>query len=435
MLQKVKSHKHYDKAIHWGKLVSITGSVQIIIQVVGFVSGVMIIRLLPVQEYALYTIANTMLGTMTLLADGGISTSVMAEGGKVWQDKKKLGIVLKTGLELRKKFAIGSLLISLPILFYLLLHNGASLLTSILITTSLIPAFFAALSDTLLEIVPKLHQDILPLQKNQLSVGIGRLILTGLTIFIFPWTFVAILASGIPRIYGNIKLRKISESFVDKEQTSDPIVQKVILKVVKRNMPGAIYYCISGQISIWLISLFGNTTSIAQIGAIGRIAIMLGIVNTLFSTLVVPRFSRIQNQPEKLINIYTKLLLLISTLSILIILASYLFSNQILWILGENYLKLNYELVLLIISSSINLIMALSLNLTLNRGWVLNPIISISLQIIPTIIGCIVFNISTLTGVLYMNILVSITQMIVYILYGYYKLFNLKKAEFESTKV
>ncbi|HSD06045.1 polysaccharide biosynthesis protein [Flavobacterium sp.] len=435
MLQRVKAHRHYEKAIYWGKLVSITGSAQIIIQVVGFVSGVLIIRLLPVQEYALYTLANTMLGTMNLLADGGISTSVMAQGGRVWQDKEKLGAVLATGLHLRRKFAVGSLLVATPILIYLLVEHGASWLMTILIVASLIPAFLAALSDSLLEIVPKLHQNILPLQKNQLSVGVGRLILTGLTIFIFPWTFIAILANGIPRIYGNIKLRKISENFTDTKQKPDPEVQKVILKVVKRNMPGAIYYCISGQISIWLISIFGNTTSIAEIGAIGRIAVMLAIVSTLFNTLVIPRFSRIQNQSDKLISIYTKLLLIISALAVLIVLTTYLFTDQILWILGKNYLQLKYELLLLIISSSINLIMTLSLNLTLNRGWILNPLISISLQIIPTIIGCLVFNISALTGVLYMNILVALVQMIVYIMYGYYKLFNLKKVEFESTKV
>jgi hypothetical protein len=88
------------------------------------------------------------------------------------------------------------------------MHNVAGWLTSFLITISLIPAFFAALSDSLLEIPLKLHQNILPLQKNQVYVGIGRLLLVGSTIFIFPFAYIAILASGIPRIYGNLNLRK-----------------------------------------------------------------------------------------------------------------------------------------------------------------------------------------------------------------------------------
>ena len=64
------------KINYWLKLITITGLAQVIVQAVGFISGILVIRLLPVQEYALYTLANTMLGTMTVLSDGGISTSV-----------------------------------------------------------------------------------------------------------------------------------------------------------------------------------------------------------------------------------------------------------------------------------------------------------------------------------------------------------------------
>ena len=164
ILIKLKQHPKYDTIVSWGKLISITGSAQIIVQAVGFVCGILVIRLLPTQEYALYTLANTMLGTMTMLSDAGISTGVMAQGGKVWQNREKLGVVMATGLDLRRKFAIGSLILSTPILLYLLLHNGASWLMAIMIVLSLIPAFYAALSDSLLEIVPKLNQTILPLQ-------------------------------------------------------------------------------------------------------------------------------------------------------------------------------------------------------------------------------------------------------------------------------
>ena len=109
ILSKLKYHPKYETILNWGKLISITGSAQIIVQILGFASGILIIRLLPVQEYALYTLANTMLGTMTVLADGGISTGVMSQGAKVWQNKVMLGKVLATGLDLRRKFAIFSL--------------------------------------------------------------------------------------------------------------------------------------------------------------------------------------------------------------------------------------------------------------------------------------------------------------------------------------
>lgn len=85
-------------------MIFITGGAQVLVQLTGLISGILIIRLLPTNEYAFYTLANTMLGTLAVLAGGGISTGGMSEGGKVWRDKARLGGVLATGLKLRRKF-------------------------------------------------------------------------------------------------------------------------------------------------------------------------------------------------------------------------------------------------------------------------------------------------------------------------------------------
>lgn len=432
ILIKFKQHPKYDTIANWGKLISVTGSAQVIVQAVGFASGILIIRLLPVQEYAFYTLANTMLGAMTILSDGGISTGVMAQGGKVWEDKQKLGKVLVTGLQMRKKFAVVSMIISLPILLYLLIHNGASWITSFLIILSIIPAFLAALSDSLLEIPLKLNQSIVPLQKNQISVSLGRLLLVASTIFIFPFAYISILTGGISRIYGNIRLKKVANIFADTSQLEDVLVKNEISKIVKRSLPGLIYYCFSGQISTWIISIFGNATSIAQIGALGRITSVLSLLMVVFSILIVPRFARIQNQPQKLLRHYSEIL--ISFLIVFLFLVGFisLFSDQILWVLGNNYKDLNNELILLIIGTSLTMIMAAALALYLSRGWILHYYISISASLFPIISGCYFFDISTLKGILYLNILVALVQMILHVFYGYYKILKLKKDEITS---
>lgn len=424
---KFKDHPKYDTIVSWGKLISITGSAQVIVQGVGFFSGILIIRLLSVHEYAFYTLANTMLGAMSVLSDGGISTGVLAQGGKVWENKKELGKVLVTGLEMRKKFAAVSLFVSLPILLYLLLHNGAGWMTSVLIVLSIIPAFYATLSDSLLEIPLKLNQSILPLQRNQIIVGFGRLFMVASTIFLFPFAYLSILTSGIARIYGNIRLKKHTNVYADTSETEDPVIKKEITLIVKKSLPGLIYYCFSGQISTWIISIFGNPASIAQIGALGRISSIITLLMVVFSILIVPRFARIQNQPQKLLRYYTKILIGITILLFFIVVCTYLFSDQILWILGSNYKKLNIELVLLISGTAITTIMAAALQLALSRGWVLKYYISISGSLLPIILSCFLFNISTLEGILYLNILVALVQMLVHVSYGYYKILELNK--------
>jgi O-antigen/teichoic acid export membrane protein len=388
----------------WTKLVAVTMSAQSLIQLLGLLSGILIIRLLTTTEYAFYTLANTMLGTMTVLADSGISTGVMSQGAKVWRDRQKLGMVLNTGLELRRKFAIFSLIISLPILFYLLRHHGAGLLFTVLIMLSIIPAFYAALSDNLLEIPSKLQQDIARLQKNQIAAGIGRFFMITLSLFVFPWTFIAILGNGIPRIWANIRLRKISVEYADPLQKPDIVVKKEMLSIVKRTLPGAIYFCVSGQITIWLISIFGSTESIAHIGALGRLTTLLTVFTTLFTTLVVPRFARFPENKKLLINRFLLIQLCLFTISGILIGLVFLFPTQLLWILGNGYKGLTKEIFLITISSCLAMVSGVTYAVLVARGWVIKSAIYVPINLTFQLILILTMNLSKTRNVLLFSI-------------------------------
>lgn len=420
-IENIQAHPSYSRIIKWGKLISVTTAAQLLIQTLGFISGILIIRFLPVEEYALYTLANAFLGTITILGDGGISAGVLSQGGKEWQNKEKLGAIMATGLQMRKKFAVYSLLLSLPILSYLLLENGASWLTVLLIIITLIPAFYAQLSDSLWEIVPKLHQNIPALQKNQLAVGFGRLLLTVSLVLIFPLTFIALIANGMPRIYGNIKLRKIAAPYIT-PQKPDVQVKKEIYKTVKRILPGAIYYCLSGQITIWILSIFGNTSGLAQLGALAKFAVLLTVFHTLIGTVVVPRFARLVQNAENLMNYYVSIISAVFFFVTFIVIGVSLIPNQILWVLGENYANLQIELVLTIIGGSIGLVASTSYALNISRNWVLNPLMSISINLVSMAIGLFIFDVSQLKGVLFFNIFLTIIQLFMNALYGFFKI-------------
>ncbi|HSN49538.1 MAG TPA: hypothetical protein VLR29_12325, partial [Flavobacterium sp.] len=356
----------------------------------------------------------------------GISTGVMAQGGKVWQDKEKLGAVLATGIDLRKKFGIASLVVSLPILGYLLMHNGASLLTTLLIALALIPAFYAALSDSLLEIVPKLHQTILPLQKNQVSVGLGRLLLTALTMFVFPWAFIAILAAGLPRIWGNIQLSKIGYKFADEHQKPDKEIRTEILSLVKRIMPTSIYFVVSGQITIWLISVFGNTNSIAQLGALGRLNMLLTLFSVIVTTLIIPRFAKLASDKFLLLQRFLQIMVILAVLLSGVALIVYLFPTPILWLLGDSYKGLPFELFLSVVGSCIGLMTGIVFSLYNSRGWAFNPIIGIPLGALGIILGAVFFKLTTLLGALYYNLFLAAYSFLVNIGFAFYSLHKIK---------
>jgi O-antigen/teichoic acid export membrane protein len=424
--KKNQNNLLFNNLYSWSKLIAITGSAQLIIQVIGFISGIIVIRMLPTHEYAIYTLGNTLLGTMVILANGGISTGVMAQGSKVWQDKAKLGEVMVTGLALRKKFATVTLIVGTPILMYLLLKNEASWLMTTMVVLTLIPAFITSLSASLLGIVPTLHQDIVPFQKNQLAVNFGRLLLLCLVIFIFPFAFVAILASSIPQIWGNLNLRRIAKKHVDLQQSPSPMVSKNILSTVKRIYPQAVYSSFSGQITIWILSIFGTTTAIAQIGALGRIAMILTLITAMFNTLIAPRFARLIEDFKLLLKHYLQILLLVSILFIFIIAFVCFFPSQILLILGSKYANLQHEIILVIIGSCLASFCGIIYSLYSQRGWIINPVLSISLNISALVFAIFLVDVKTLEGVLILNIIVESILLIVNSFYGFFKIFKLK---------
>ncbi|MGA0556476.1 lipopolysaccharide biosynthesis protein [Larkinella sp. VNQ87] len=412
----------YDTIFKWGKLFTIVGLSQSIVQGIGLISGIFIIRFLPTEEYAVYTLANTMLGTMTILADGGISSGIMSQGGKVWIDYKKLGVVLSTGIHLKSQFAIGSVIISIPILLFMLRHHNINWPMTLLIVGSILPAFFANLSNSILQTVFKLHQDIALLQRNQIIVNIIRFFVLISTVFVFPWAFVALFSSGLPQIWANVNLRKSLSKYVDTKQPPSNQVKQEVLKVVKRILPGSIYYCFSSQISVWLISLVGNMSMIATIGGLSRLAMVLTLFSTLFNTLIVPRFSRLNGDKGLILFRYLQIICLLFLICMAIVIFIYFFSTDVLWILGNNYKNLNNEVVISSIGACLSLVAGIAFSLCTSRGWTLNPILSISIEILAIVIGVTIFDISSIIGILIFNIFVAGIQVSMYVIYSIVKI-------------
>lgn len=410
--------------IKLGKLTTLTGITQVGIQALGFIGGILVIRLLSTNEYALYILANTMLGAMTVLSDGGISSGVMAEGGKVWGDKKKLGAVISTGLFLRRQFALGSLILIIPVLLYFLRHHGADWGNAILILFALIPAFFAALSGRILEIAPKLHQDIGRLQRIHLLSNAGRLGLLGLTIFVFPFAFVAICAASAAQIWANLQLRKRAEKFIHTQAVKSREVQRRIINLVKRTMPGAIYYTLAGQLTIWLVSIFGNTENIAQIGALGRLAAVLAVIQSLMNILVVPYFAKIQEQKRKLIRLFLLLQVGFVLFTALLCLTVWGFPQAILSILGPQYDNLSLELLLMMLASCIALQGSAVYHISASMGIVPAPGWMISYMLFFQIGLVFVFDFSILSEVITYSLCLNLSTLIYQAIYFLRKIYQ-----------
>lgn len=384
---------------HWVSLIAVTGSAQIAVQAIGFVCGILVLRFLSLEEYALYTLVNTMLGTMTVLADAGVSAGVMAQGGKVWGDKKRLGAVLVTGMSLRKRFAAFSLLAVVPFMFFLLNKNGVSWIPSTILVLSLIPVFFTALSGSLLQVPAKLHQSITPIQRLQVSSNALRLAMTGASLFFFPFAAVAILATGISQAYLNRGLWRISDVHADSSQSEDPLVRSDLIRSVRRIFPSSLYYCFSSQITIWVVCLIGTTESLANVGALSRISVIFSVGVTLFGTLLVPRFARMHGDSGQVRKAFCWIVSLFLLLSVLFNVVAWCFPAPFLLILGDRYSQLDILLRWSLAGASLGAMNMVLSQLMNGRGVIPRPTVLVPLSFIVQVGGLLSQDLQTLEGV------------------------------------
>lgn len=419
------SRKKLSKAIQWAGLLSVAGAGQALVQGLALVSGFLIIQLMAPQQYAYYTLAYAALGTISTLGDSGIASGVMACGGRNWSDRRHLGGVMAAGFELRRLFLAVTLAIALPVLVYLLLRNGADKLTATLIVLALVPAFFAAMTEDLLEIPLKLHQDIRRLQANQVLTNLARVVVVVGSLLLLPLAAVAILANGLPRIWANFRLRRVASRYADASAPIEPEARREIVAIARKSLPGALYFAASGQITIWLVSIYGSTTAIAQVGALGRYAAVLAVFGGVISTVVVPRFARLPAQRSLLLSRFWMALGATVLLGVVFTTLVHAFPHQVLWVLGRQYADLDREVVLSVLSGSVGMCVGLVYALCASRGWILPFIVNGTSSIAVQVILIALMDLSTPANVMLYSLYNAIWGVALYLSYFLYRVSKL----------
>lgn len=387
-------------------------TIELGVQALGLISGLLLIRVLDKSEYAYFTIANSMQATMNLLADMGIGISLSALGGKVWQDKNRFGQLISTALKLRYYLAAISVTIVSPVLLILLVRAGASIAYGILITVFILVGLNFQLTSGVLEVVPRLHSQIKRIQSLNLFSNAARLVLLGISYLYFLNSAVAIAIMSSVLGFQRFIWGKWASENIQKNVPPDPEDQKFILNMTKNVAPNAIFFCFQGQVNILLISIFGSTQSIAEVGALGRLSVIFLIINSLMTTVVLPGFARCQDIPT-LRRRYFQILASFLTLGVLLILITACFPDIVLSLLGKKYSHLGDSLVLMVTSTVTTSIIGVMSMMNQTKAWVEYIWVEIPIRLLLQVVLLLTLDLSTVNGVLIFGLLSNFSPLII----------------------
>ena len=407
------------RAFHHARVVGNFASVQAVVQIIGFLSGILIVRHLDQREYAYFTIANTMQGTINVLADIGISIGMVSIGGRVWHDRSRFGQLITTALHLRRKLGVIAVVIITPILYFMLVKNGASVPYTLALIAVVLLGLGLQLSLGVLSVVPRLRSDTGKIQLFDFTGAVVRLLLLGALMFLFLNAGVAIAIGSLTLLLQYWMVRRYAAGVVDLGASENAEDREAMRRFIKNQAANAIFFCLQGQITIFLISFFATRAgSVAEVGALGRLAMIFAVMSNLLTNIFAPAFARCQNI-SKLRWLYAGIVGGVGAFSLVIVVAAAVFPQAFLFVLGGKYMHLERELVLMVGGAVAGALTGTFWALNASKAWIAGSWLYIPLTL-ATQVALIPFtDFSSVRSVLVFNLISAVPNLLLNFVLSY----------------
>lgn len=398
-------------------------------KLIGFAVSILLVRELSKDDYAIYTILITVQGMLIPLSNSAIFIGFKKIGGEIWNDSAKMRSLLRTSNSLAWYLILIAFLFVSTYTYFLLQKIGVPPL-----------AITWYLGCLLLLVIPEVRTSFIRsaflLRKNVLTVKISELVgqisraigIVLLVLFVSEtWILGLIYLTVVLSfwiVYGYIKGKTEKYNLNPDGASINPDYQKTLLKYVKLNWHNSIFFSFKSQVSIFILGIFGTTVALANIGALSRFALVFAIITSIFNSIYAPAFSRCQEK-QRLKRMFIVTVLMGFAISLMVLLVIYWFPDVFLWLLGDDYQNLSNELFLVFTGGALSFLLSIIYAINISKAWIrFTPIFEIPVDIIGLLLGVLLFDVTTLTGVLYLTIFTTSLNLLLHFSNSIYGLIN-----------
>ena len=253
-----------------------------------------------------------------------------------------------------------------------------------------------------------------------LAAALLRLAVIAPACLIFIDARIAVIAGTVACALQAWILRRWVRASVDMNAPESAEYRGRILSIVKKQAPITIFHCVQGQIIVLLISIFGNEERVAEIGALGRFAILFTLISSVINGIIVPRFARCQNL-TLLRRRYWQVAIGFAFLAGALVAFSAVFPRPLLWVIGAKYANLESEVWLMMLNAALGSMFACLVSLTYFKGWIIPAAITIPMEIGTQVLLILAFDMSTVRGVLLVGVIGSLPPILLNIIIAHLK--------------
>lgn len=352
----------------WIGILSAYFSTQTVTQLLGIATGVLFIRFMPVREFALYTLAFSVITFFTFLSDLGSTTSLLHFFHRAARDGTDFRPYGAAVLSLRRwAFAVGALAVAgcFPLVAS---AKGFAARDVVPATLGILLCVWFQILVSLRVLGLRLHGRYglsyrAEMAGAALRLGLGAVMV--LAALLYAW--LGVLATAVGTGLSAFLARPL-ESPAPLPAEGLGAHRRQILRYLLPTLPSALYFSVQGPLIIWLSATFGSARNIAEVGALGRLGLVVGLFSGLIGTVFLPRLSHVTDD-----RLYRRRFLqfgaLLAGVALVLTAAAAAVPGVFLFILGPHYSGLRSELVLVVAGAGFNLLDGYLVNVNLARSW------------------------------------------------------------------
>lgn len=376
---------------------------QIVVQGLGAITGLFLVRFLPKDQYAWFTIAGSLMATMSVLSDGGLTTGLTSIGGSIHAEPRKFSQLIADVFWWRRRIASVILLV-VPILYIPILKSGGQgwgATCGILVVAAL--ANWPTSATAILNTAIRLKAHIGAIKVSEIVGACLRFVLVGITLIAgFRTAFAFVIAGSLTALAQLFVVKKLARPLLLGVST-DYSYRKELGSSVRSLYANHVFACIQGQIAMWIIAFLAGSNEIADLGALSRLAVLFSVIGAPLTYLVLPSFAKIEC-PQELRYRFFLATISMTALSALFILVAGCWPEPFLLILGAKYKHLNSELPLALIGQALGLLNTISWGLLIIRGWLKRSWLGIPLTMVGFVLGACFCRLESVAGILQFTI-------------------------------
>lgn len=389
----------------WAGILSAYLSSQTLVQLLGIAAGLLFINFMPMQELALYTLAASMITFFNFASDLGSSISLLhffhrsAKEGEDFQPYHDAVLSLR-----RWAFLAGAVVVAVA--FPLLAAGkGFARWEVILALAGVLLCVWFQIRVSLGLLALRLRSAFGRSYRAEMAGAGLRLGLAGLMVtagWLQAW--LGVLSSAL----GSALTAGLAWPERDAPRPARPeglgVYRRKILRYLLPTLPAAAYFAVQGPLVVWLSATFGGVRNIAEVGALGRLALVVGLFSGLIGTVFLPRLVHVTDD-RLYLRRYLQFGSLLLAVAMALTLAAAAAPRLFLFVLGPKFAGLHFELLLVVAASGLSLLDGYAVNVNLARSWTRWQGAALMIQIVLQALLVVLLPLSTTFNILRFNLL------------------------------